>query len=73
MFTDAETVPAKEMFLLAIKGKCFWPLDKKNDPYEKNIPSGYSYGTRTPEVYLLFIRDQVCVIKDVNIVHRGVR
>ena len=33
MFTDAETDPAKEMLLLAIKEKCFCALDKKkNDP-----------------------------------------
>ena len=32
MFTDAETDPAKEKLLLAIKEKCFCALDKKNDP-----------------------------------------
>ena len=31
MFTVAETDPAKEMFLLAIKEKWFCALDKKND------------------------------------------
>ena len=40
MFTDAETDPAKEMLLLAIKEKCFCALDKKKMILRKKIYVG---------------------------------